>query len=94
MKKSELIQDFVKKEIRKGKASNVEVVGDDLYNYSTIIAYRAESGTIWLNGQKYSSTTSTNQNIVRRAGEVYREYWTEDEFMAARAEDMVARRVK
>lgn len=64
MNKSELIKGFVLGYVT-GTGSNLYIVGRRLINYSTTIAYRV-SDTIILNAQKYSVTTSKNQNIIKR----------------------------
>ncbi len=63
MSKREILEKFVKG-AEKGKASNLEIRGNELINYSTVIAKR-EKGRILLNARKYSQTTTRNQNIIR-----------------------------
>lgn len=62
--KNDLIRSFVLGET-KGKASNLKIEGNKLINYYTVIALR-KGNDIYLNIDKYSSTTSRNQNLVRR----------------------------
>jgi len=40
-----------------------------LYSYNTPIAYREDSGKLYLNKDKYSVTTSSQQNIFRQEAE-------------------------
>jgi hypothetical protein len=49
----------------KGKASSVEIAGDRLYNYATVIAQRI-NGCIHINTTRYSMTTTKHQNVLRR----------------------------
>lgn len=46
----------------KGIAGHLYIKGDELINYSTVIAYRDENGKFHLNTQYYSRTTSKIQN--------------------------------
>ena len=64
LKKSDLIKNYING-YTEGYASNLKIEGDKLINYSTTIAYRFK-GYIILNSDKYSMTTSTNQNMIRR----------------------------
>lgn len=64
MTKTELIQKFING-AEKGKGSNLYIRGNHLINYNTVIASR-DGEKIILNAKKYSSTTSRNQNIVRK----------------------------
>lgn len=57
------------------KTSNDSLATDDtgrvLYSYNTPIAYNSRDGTTFVNSDKYSPTTSTQQNLVRKeAGNV------------------------
>lgn len=45
----------------KGIAGHLYIKGDELINYSTVIAYRDENGKFHLNTQHYSRTTSKIQ---------------------------------
>lgn len=40
--------------------------GKTLYSYNTPIAYKEDSGQMYLNKDKYSVTTSSQQNIFRQ----------------------------
>lgn len=64
MRKRDLINAFING-AKKGRGSNLYIDGDHLVNYSTVIASR-DGEKIILNAKKYSSTTSRNQNIVRK----------------------------
>jgi hypothetical protein len=48
------------------KKYNLRIEGDNLVNYSTIIAKRGLNGAIVLNKKKYSQTTSIIQNKIRQ----------------------------
>lgn len=65
MNKYDLIDGFVNYNYTGGIASRLEVVGNKLWNYKTIIAIRLENGDIVLNSCHYSMTTSSNQNMIR-----------------------------
>lgn len=70
MKTEEVIQDFVRGE-KTGNASSVSIKSDDrntyLYSYATIIAFRDNIvGQIYITDKKYSVTTTTQQNMVKR----------------------------
>lgn len=58
---------------------NLRIEGDNLVNYSTIIAKREENGAIILNAHKYSRTTSKIQNYIRSYANVILEL-DEDDF--------------
>lgn len=47
------------------KRYNLRIEGDNLVNYSTIIAKRGLNGAIVLNKKKYSRTTSKLQSYIR-----------------------------
>lgn len=47
------------------KKYNLRIEGDNLVNYSTIIAKRGLNGAIVLNKKKYSRTTSKIQSYIR-----------------------------
>lgn len=49
----------------KGKSSSLRIEGNRIYSYSTPIA-RREGDNIYLNSQKYSVTTTTQQNKIRQ----------------------------
>lgn len=63
MTNRELIKSFVNG-AEKGKGSNLYIDGEDLINYSTVIATRV-GDIVVLNNHRYSSTTSKNQTYVR-----------------------------
>lgn len=65
-----------------GKGSNLYIDDNKLINYSTCIAFRKDSRTIVLNGQRYSQTTSIHQNRIRRntVGSQLIEIDTEEDF--------------
>lgn len=65
MKNIEVIKLFVNGEV-KGKAKNLFIKGNNLINYSTIIAKRTDKGLIEVNNTKYSQSTSTIQNALKR----------------------------
>lgn len=78
MKNKELITNFIKgatsghtplRDIINGyytfKGTTLSIDGDNLINYSTIIAIR-DGNTIKLNTTKYSSTTSKIQSMIKR----------------------------
>ena len=52
---------------------NLRIEGDNLVNYSTIIAKRGLNGEIVLNKKKYSRTTSKIQSYIRNYCNVSRE---------------------
>jgi len=60
----ELIKEF-KKGATKGIAGHLYIKGNELINYSTIIAYRDDNGKFHLNVKKYSRTTSKIQNYCK-----------------------------
>lgn len=85
MKATEVTESFIHG-AEEGNASNILINKNRLINYATCIAYRRNDGVILLNGQKYSSTTSKHQNIIRRSGVEYIEYMeyeTEEDFNKA-----------
>ena len=82
MKNKDVIKNFIHGE-KEGSGSNLFINNNRLINYSTCIAYRKDNGMILLNGQKYSSTTSVHQNVIRRSlleGIDYIELKTEEDF--------------
>ncbi len=64
----------------KGKGSNLYIDENKLINYTTIIALW-DNGRLLLNNDYYSSTTSRNQNLIRRYANHYTEV-TENEIYA------------
>lgn len=64
MGKRDLLNSFVNG-ATKGSGSNLTIAGNELINYSTVIA-RREGNKILLNSNKYSKTTTVNQNIIRQ----------------------------
>ena len=65
MKNIEVIKLFVNGEV-KGRTKNLFIKGNNLINYSTIIAKRTDKGLIEVNNTKYSQSTSTIQNALKR----------------------------
>ena len=67
----ELIKSFNRGATRGGSGGrlygryNLRIEGDNLVNYSTIIAKREVNGGIVLNKHKYSRTTSKIQSYIR-----------------------------
>ena len=45
--------------------------GKSLYNYNTLIAYHSDNGKLYINKEKYSSTTSKIQWQIRRNAKHY-----------------------
>ena len=64
MNKHEIFTAFVSGKTS-GSASNLEIVGDRLINYSTVIAKR-DGEFFRVNETKYSVTTSKNVTILKR----------------------------
>ena len=64
--RGDLISDFMAG-ATKGKASSLKADGDVLYSYATPIALRKD-GTVYVNKQGYSKTTTIQQNALERAG--------------------------
>ena len=64
MNKHEIFTAFVSGKTS-GSASNLEIVGNRLINYSTVIAERVGKH-IRVNETKYSPTTSKNVTILKR----------------------------
>lgn len=75
MTNRDLIKEF-KNGATKGVASHLYIKGDELINYSTVIAYRKD-GKFYLNSRKYSQSTSKIQNYCREILDIAEEY--EDE---------------
>lgn len=70
MKTETVIQNFARGEIY-GNGNSVSIKSDSkntyLYSYSTIIAFRNNiSGQIYMTDKEYSSTTSKQQNMIKR----------------------------
>ena len=61
----DLLKGFCEGKIKGGRASNLRVEGNKLYNYNTLLAVNI-NGIIYLNSNKYSQTTSKNQNRIRK----------------------------
>jgi hypothetical protein len=65
MKNDQLIKNFVEgATIGKSTTGNLFISGNNLVNYSTVIATRKEN-KIYLNKDHYSQTTSKIQNKIR-----------------------------
>lgn len=79
MKNNDLIRDFIQWGATKGKGSNLHIEGNKLINWTTCIAYR-KGDKIFLNGKKYSTSTSVHQNFMRRNFHCIVEIETEEEF--------------
>lgn len=72
MKNVDLIRKF-RNGATSGKCGNLKIDGNNLINYSTVIAKRISDGII-LNSRKYSRTTSAIQNTIRSECNVVSEY--------------------
>lgn len=72
MKNVDLIKRF-RNGATSGRCGNLEIDGDNLINYSTVIAKRVGDGII-LNNRKYSRTTSVIQNTIKNECNVVGEY--------------------
>lgn len=64
LNKNDLIKTFLLTN-EEGRGSNLYISGETLVNYDTCIAYKKD-GILYLNVKKYSSTTTRNQNLLRR----------------------------
>jgi hypothetical protein len=65
MKTKDLIRDFLNgRDEGSASSKRLRIKGNKLINYSTVIALRKD-GNVYLNTDKYSSTTSKHQNRVR-----------------------------
>ena len=64
MKNIDVIKKFIGGEV-KGETTNLYIQGDNLINYSTIIAKRTSNGQFLLNTTKYSRSTSVIQNALK-----------------------------
>ena len=76
MTNQELIRKF-KNGATKGIASHLYIDGDNLINYSTVIAYR-KNGKFYLNNRRYSASTSKIQSYCRNILDIEEEYEGED----------------
>lgn len=72
MSNEELIRKFRDGAI-KGISSHLYIKGNELINYSTVIAYRC-NGKFYLNNRKYSRSTSKIQNYCRSILDIAEEY--------------------
>lgn len=73
MSNYDLIKNF-KDGATKGVASHLYIKGDELINYSTVIAYRDENDKFHLNSHKYSQSTSKIQSYCRQILDIEEEY--------------------
>lgn len=69
----DLIKEFNNGATR-GVASHLYIKGNELVNYSTVIAWRDANGGIHLNKRKYSTTTSKIQSKIACYCNVVEEY--------------------
>lgn len=60
-------------EYRVYKGRTLASDGKSLYNYNTLIAYHSDNGKLYINRDKYSSTTSKIQHQIRCEAEHYTE---------------------
>ncbi len=67
--KNDLIKRFCDG-MKSGKGSNLYIEDNKLINYTTIIAFW-DNGKLLLNSDYYSSTTSRNQNLIRKHASHY-----------------------
>lgn len=65
MKNLQVIEAFVERSNNKAKATNLYIAGNKLVNYQTIIAQHVD-GKVLFNKTKYSMSTTTIQNQVKR----------------------------
>ena len=72
MKNIDLIRKFTQG-ATDGVGSNLYIAGNDLVNYTTIIASRVPGG-VRLNARRYSMTTTRVQNVIRKECNVISEY--------------------
>ena len=63
MTNENVIREF-KRGATKGMACHLYIKGNELINYSTVLAFRDENGGFHVNTRKYSSTTSKIQNYI------------------------------
>jgi hypothetical protein len=76
LKNNEVLNAFLRGiEATNGRNLYSEKDGDAirLYNYSTVIAKITEDGFLLINSARYSQTTSTHQNYLRRNGGEFEE---------------------
>jgi len=67
MKNDQIIKNFVEgATIGKNTTGNLFISGNNLINYSTVIAKR-KNNKIYLNINHYSQTTSKIQNMIRKS---------------------------
>jgi hypothetical protein len=66
MKNRDIVQAFANGD-RSGEGSHMFIDGRVLYSYGTHfpLAFRADDGMVYYNGQRYSSSTSKHQSYVR-----------------------------
>jgi Cu/Ag efflux protein CusF len=64
MNKKDLFLAFLRGDT-KGRASNLEIVGNNLFNWKTVIA-RRQGKKVLLNTTYYSPTTKKNTTILRK----------------------------
>ncbi len=65
-KNMEAVLDAFNRGHKKGKSDDTcSTNGSVVYSYKTPIAFRAKDGSIVVNGEKYSHTTSTQQTALR-----------------------------
>lgn len=63
MKNEQVMKDFICR--RNSRTLNLRSNGDELINYDTVIAY-FKDGICFVNTRKYSSSTSTIQNKLKK----------------------------
>ena len=69
LNKNDLIRTFLLTN-EQNKGSNLVIDGNALINYNTCIALKKD-GLLYLNANKYSQTTTRNQNLLRRKASEY-----------------------
>jgi len=71
--RNDILNKFVYGETR-GKASSLSISkegkGTALYSYATPIAYRDKQGNIYATDKKFSKSTTTQQNSLKRTTDV------------------------
>lgn len=66
MKNIQVVENFMQG--KAGQANNLVSTGKQLINYSTVIAKHSDiNNIIFLDNTRYSNTTSTIQNMVRKS---------------------------
>ena len=65
MRNIAVIENFIRGLEGKSSNGNLRTNGNELVNYSTVIA-RHNGKVIYVNKEKYSKTTSTIQNMLKR----------------------------